>query len=60
MKIKIRDYDLTGRKKLNHGKGTRWCKRCGSYTGLIQQYDLMLCRQCFREVASNLGFIKYE
>ncbi|MGI0091860.1 MAG: 30S ribosomal protein S14, partial [Nitrososphaerales archaeon] len=23
-------------------------------------YDLMLCRQCFREVAPKLGFKKYE
>lgn len=57
---KPRDYSETGRKKLANGKGTRWCKRCGSYTGLIQQYDLMLCRQCFREVALSLGFKKYE
>ena len=35
---------LTGRKKLAHGKGTRWCKRCGSFSGLICAYDLMLCR----------------
>ncbi|MDQ4018053.1 MAG: 30S ribosomal protein S14 [Thermoproteota archaeon] len=51
---------MTRRKQLTHGKGTRWCKRCGQYTALIQKYDLMLCRQCFREVASSLGFIKYQ
>ncbi len=57
---KPREYQLTGRKKLQNGKGTRWCKRCGSFTGLIQAYNLMLCRQCFREVADKLGFKKYE
>ncbi len=57
---KPREYAQTGRKQLSHGKGTRWCKRCGSYTGLIQKYNLMLCRQCFRDVAASLGFIKYE
>jgi len=60
LKIKIRDYDITGRKKLPHGKGTRWCKRCGAYDGLISSYNLMLCRKCFREVAASLGFKKYE
>ena len=43
-----------------YGKGSRLCKRCGNYTALIQQYNLMLCRQCFREVAVKLGFTKYE
>lgn len=57
---KPRAYEVTGRKKLTHGKGTRWCKRCGAYNGLIQKYNLMLCRQCFREVAASLGFVKYE
>jgi small subunit ribosomal protein S14 len=36
---KPREYSETGRKKLAHGKETRWCKRCGSYEGVIQQYD---------------------
>ena len=31
------------------GRGTRWCKRCGDYTAVIQKYDLYLCRRCFRE-----------
>ncbi|MGA7368823.1 MAG: 30S ribosomal protein S14 [Nitrososphaeraceae archaeon] len=57
---KPRDYELTKRKKITHGKGSRWCKRCGAYNGLIQQYKLFLCRQCFREVAQHLGFYKYE
>lgn len=57
---KPREYELTGRKKLTHGKGGRWCKRCGSYNGLIRTYNLMLCRQCFREVAKSIGFTKYE
>ncbi|HEU4823139.1 MAG TPA: 30S ribosomal protein S14 [Nitrososphaeraceae archaeon] len=57
---KPREYSITGRKQVSHGKGTRWCRRCGQYTALIQKYDLMLCRQCFREVASSLGFIKYQ
>lgn len=42
------------------GKGAKWCKRCGQYAAVIQKYNLMLCRQCFREVAEKLGFKKYE
>ncbi|MEO9319365.1 MAG: 30S ribosomal protein S14 [Nitrososphaera sp.] len=57
---KPRGYEETGRKKLAHGKGTRWCRRCGAFNGMIQKYNLMLCRQCFREVAASLGFVKYE
>jgi small subunit ribosomal protein S14 len=58
--MKIRDYALTGRKVRKYGKGSRWCKRCGQYTAIIQKYDLLLCRQCFREVAKSIGFKKYS
>ena len=30
------------------------------YTAVIQKYDLMLCRRCFREVAVSLGFRKNQ
>jgi len=50
---KDRSYETTG-----SGRGSRWCKRCGDYTAVIQKYDLMLCRRCFREVATSLGFRK--
>ncbi|BDQ31031.1 MAG: 30S ribosomal protein S14 [Nitrosopumilus sp.] len=55
---KDRSYETTGRKKHDFGRGSRWCKRCGDYTAVIQKYDLMLCRRCFREVATSLGFRK--
>ncbi len=55
---KDRSYEFTGRKKHDFGRGSRWCKRCGDYTAVIQKYDLMLCRRCFREVATSLGFRK--
>ena len=40
------------------GRGSKWCKRCGDYTAVIQKYELYLCRRCFREVAISLGFQK--
>ncbi|MHA1229509.1 MAG: 30S ribosomal protein S14 [Candidatus Helarchaeota archaeon] len=42
------------------GKGSRKCWRCGTHRGLIRQYKLNICRRCFREVASKLGFRKYS
>lgn len=36
------------------------CRRCGRKGGIIRKYNLMYCRQCFREIAEELGFKKYE
>jgi len=41
------------------GRGANECRRCGRKRGLIRKYGIYLCRQCFREVASELGFKKY-
>ncbi|ACL11487.1 MAG: 30S ribosomal protein S14 [Desulfurococcus sp.] len=43
-----------------YGRGVQVCRRCGSRDAVIQAYGLYLCRQCFREVASVIGFKKYE
>jgi len=45
--------------KKKMGKGSRMCRRCGTHRAIIRQYDLMICRRCFREVASKIGFKKY-
>ena len=37
----------------------RKCRFCGNVRGLIQKYDLYMCRKCFRENAVELGFRKY-
>lgn len=50
----------TPRKERRFGKGSRACRRCGSFGPVIRRYGLNLCRQCFREVAQKLGFKKYE
>ena len=41
------------------GRGANECRRCGRKRGLIRKYGIYLCRQCFREVAAELGFKKY-
>jgi len=47
-------------KKRKFGKGARPCRRCGQCGPVIQKYNLMVCRQCFREVAEKMGFQKFE
>ncbi|KAJ3328668.1 40S ribosomal protein S29 [Gonapodya sp. JEL0774] len=41
-----------------YGKGSRQCRVCAHQAGLIRKYGLMTCRQCFREKAKDIGFIK--
>ncbi|MFP4590589.1 MAG: 30S ribosomal protein S14 [Halobacteriota archaeon] len=36
------------------------CTRCGREQGLVGKYDIWLCRQCFREIARDMGFKKYS
>ena len=42
------------------GIAIRKCRRCGRNGAHIQKYGLGLCRQCFRDIARNLGFKKYN
>ena len=64
MVIKIKQRNATWRNKdgkpRTFGKGARYCKRCGRFSGIIQKYDLNLCRQCFLEQAPKIGFRKYD
>ena len=46
-------------KDRKYGVGSRRCVRCGRYGAHIRKYGLHVCRQCFREVARELGFKKY-
>ncbi|MCW3982063.1 MAG: 30S ribosomal protein S14 [Candidatus Bathyarchaeota archaeon] len=50
---------LRPKKNREFGKGSRPCRRCGSYGPIIRRYDLYICRHCFREIARDLGFNKY-
>lgn len=47
-------------RKRSCGKALRHCKNCGRLGGHINKYGLNLCRQCFREMALELGFKKYN
>jgi small subunit ribosomal protein S29e len=31
---------------------------CSNQWGIIRKYNLNICRQCFREYAKDIGFVK--
>ncbi|KAF3389087.1 hypothetical protein F1880_004396 [Penicillium rolfsii] len=41
-----------------YGKGSRECRVCSHRAGLIRKYGMNICRQCFREKSSDIGFNK--
>uniref|UniRef100_A0A8C8W282 Small ribosomal subunit protein uS14 n=1 Tax=Peromyscus maniculatus bairdii TaxID=230844 RepID=A0A8C8W282_PERMB len=43
----------------NH-MGSRSCRVCSNCHGLIRKYGLNMCRQCFRQYAKDIGFIKLD
>jgi len=42
------------------GIAVRKCERCGTFGAHIKSYGLNLCRHCFREIAEEIGFKKYN
>lgn len=42
-----------------HDIKLRKCVRCNRLDGHIRVHGLNYCRECFREVATDLGFRKY-
>jgi len=47
-------------KEKKSGIASRKCEKCGRFGAHLNQYNLHLCRQCFREMAEELGFKKYS
>lgn len=47
-------------KQRSCGKSNIKCRRCGRLGGHIDKYGLNLCRQCFREIATEIGFKQYS
>jgi small subunit ribosomal protein S14 len=46
-------------KQRTTGRALKRCRRCGRIRGHINKYGLHYCRQCFREIATQIGFKKY-
>ena len=42
------------------GVASKKCERCGRFGAHIDAYGLNLCRHCFREIATEIGFKKYS
>ncbi len=47
-------------KERKTGISAKKCERCGRFGAHIKSYGLNLCRQCFREIAEEIGFKKYS
>lgn len=47
-------------KNRKYGIASKKCERCGRFGAHLGQYNLNLCRQCFREIAEEIGFNKYS
>jgi len=47
-------------KERKTGIAKKKCERCGRFGAHIGSYGLNLCRQCFREIAEEIGFKKYS
>ena len=47
-------------KDRKQGVAAKKCERCGRFGAHLSQYNLNLCRQCFREIAVEIGFEKYS
>ncbi|CAL6372441.1 unnamed protein product [Bathycoccus prasinos] len=42
----------------DNAKGGRACRVCSNQHAIIRKYNIMICRQCFREYAKDIGFVK--
>ena len=42
------------------GIASKKCERCGRFGAHLGQYNINLCRQCFRDIAEDIGFKKYN
>ena len=42
------------------GYNRKRCRRCGRTESHIGKYGLNLCRHCFRDIATSIGFKKYN
>lgn len=58
--VKLEKYKkFNAPKERTTGTSLKRCRRCGRIRGRISKYNLNYCRQCFREIATEIGFKKY-
>ena len=64
----LRNKPVVHQKFLKHNKpkerksgiAAKKCERCGRFGAHLSQYNINLCRQCFRLNAKKMGFKKYS
>lgn len=64
----LKNKPVIAQKFLKHNKpkdkkfgiSVKKCERCGRYGAHISSYGIHMCRQCFREIAEDIGFKKYS
>ncbi len=47
-------------KARKYGKDFKRCQNCGNPRGHVGKYGINLCRRCFRDYATELGFKQYH
>lgn len=47
-------------KKRSCGLSLKRCRRCGRTEAHISAYGINLCRHCFRDIGSRIGFKKFS
>jgi len=59
--VKLKKYIKNNAPKpRKFGLNTKRCIRCGRPGGHISNYNIHMCRHCFRETATMIGFKKYS
>ena len=59
--VKLKKYlKHNAPKQRSCGINKHHCRRCGRTGGFIGRFGLQYCRQCFREIASDIGFKQYS
>ncbi|KAL8327653.1 hypothetical protein RB597_003801 [Gaeumannomyces tritici] len=58
--VKMSHESVWNSRPRSYGKGARACRVCTHRAGLIRKYGLDICRQCFREKAADIGFVKHR
>lgn len=46
--------------KIATNEDSKRCRACRRFRGIIFKYDMQICRRCFREYASDIGFNVYD
>jgi small subunit ribosomal protein S14 len=59
--VKLKKYiKHNAPKKRSTALTNKHCKRCGRVGAHIGKYKLGVCRQCFRDIATKIGFKQYS